>query len=53
MAVVVSEANLKEEEDFKKAHPEVEEHPKFLFSNIGSLEFMLPEEHKNAWSPRT
>lgn len=48
MVVVDLEANLKEEEDSKKVHPEVEEDPKFLSSNIVSLEFMLPEEHKNA-----
>lgn len=43
-----SEANLKEEEDSKKDHPEVEEDPKFLCSNIVSLEFLLPEELKSA-----
>ena len=48
MVAVDSEENHKEVEDSKKDHPEAEEVPKFLYSNIVSLEFMLPEEPKSA-----
>ncbi len=47
MLVVDLEEDLKEGEDSKKDHLEAEEHPKFLYSNIVSLEFMLPEEPKS------
>jgi len=40
------------EEDSRKDHPEAEEHLKFLYNSIVSLESMLLEEHRSVWSPK-